>query len=60
MLCLRRKKGESIKIGEETVVTVLDFRGDTVLIGIDAPREQKVLRLELVADQHVDRQDEAA
>ncbi len=47
MLILSRKRDESIQISENVVVTVLQIRRSTVLIGIDAPRQIPVLRSEL-------------
>lgn len=47
MLALTRKKGESLVIGNNVQVTVLDVRGDQVKIGIDAPREVAVYRKEV-------------
>lgn len=38
MLVLSRKIGESIIIGTEISVTILEVRGDVVRVGIDAPR----------------------
>lgn len=49
MLVLSRKQGESIVIGEEVTLTVVEIRGDKVRIGIDAPRDIAVHRKE-VAD----------
>ena len=49
MLVLSRKPGESIDIGEETTVTVLEVRGDRVRLGIVAPKEIRVVRTELGA-----------
>lgn len=48
MLALGRKKGEGIVIGGTTRVVVLEIRGGRVMLGIEAPREVKVLRQELV------------
>lgn len=48
MLVLSRRTGESIVIGSDIVVTVLDVKGDQVRIGIAAPREVRVHREELV------------
>jgi len=47
MLVLSRKKDESISIGDDIRIVVVDVRGDKVRIGIDAPRNVKVLRAEL-------------
>ena len=47
MLVLSRKKNESIVIGDDIVITVVDVRGDKVRIGIDAPREVAVHRREV-------------
>lgn len=47
MLVLTRRLGESIRIGHDVVVTVVDVRGDQVRIGIDAPREVVVNRQEV-------------
>ncbi|GGK18307.1 hypothetical protein GCM10010124_08610 [Pilimelia terevasa] len=47
MLVLTRRPGESVHIGDEVVVTVLETRGDVVRIGIRAPREIQVHREEI-------------
>lgn len=47
MLVLTRKTSESIVIGNDVVVTVLEVRGDQVRIGIDAPRSIQVHREEI-------------
>ncbi len=48
MLVLSRRVGESIVIGDDVTVTVLEVRGDIVRIGIDAPRSVAVHRAELL------------
>lgn len=48
MLVLTRKPGERVLIGDDIVITVLDVRGDSVRIGIDAPRGLRVQRDEIV------------
>jgi carbon storage regulator len=48
MLVLTRKPGEKILIGDDIVITVLDARGESVRIGIDAPRGFKIQRDEVV------------
>ncbi|WP_432491061.1 carbon storage regulator CsrA [Kineococcus auxinigenes] len=47
MLVLTRKAGESVVIGDEIVVRVLEVRGDVVRVGIEAPREVQVHRQEV-------------
>jgi len=47
MLVLTRRAGESVHIGDEVVVTVLEVRGDVVRVGIRAPREIQVHREEI-------------
>jgi carbon storage regulator len=47
MLVLSRQRDESIMIGENVVVTVVDIRGDKVRLGIQAPGEIPVHRREV-------------
>ncbi len=47
MLVLSRHRDESIIIGDNIVVTVVDVRGDKVRLGIDAPKEIPVHRQEV-------------
>lgn len=47
MLVLTRRPGESIVIGNEVVVTVVEVRSGQVRIGIDAPRHIEVHRHEI-------------
>lgn len=47
MLILSRRPGESIVVGNDVVVTVLEVRGDQIRIGIDAPRNVQVHREEV-------------
>ena len=47
MLVLSRQRDESIIIGDNVVVTVVDVRGDKVRLGIDAPVEIPVHRREV-------------
>src|ERR1051326_1886678 len=53
MLVLTRKQAEQIQIGENVVITILRVKGQSVRIGIEAPREVRVIRAELpkIADQ---------
>ncbi len=47
MLVLSRKKNEKIVIGDDVVVTVLEIRGDQIQLGISAPREIPIHRMEV-------------
>lgn len=47
MLVLTRKVGESIVIGQDIEVTVLEVRGEQVKLGIRAPRSIAVHRKEV-------------
>lgn len=47
MLVLSRQRDESIIIGDNIVVTIVDIRGDKVRLGIDAPSEIPVHRREV-------------
>lgn len=47
MLVLSRKQNEKIIIGDNISITVLNIRGNTVRIGIEAPRHISVVRAEL-------------
>ncbi len=46
-LCLRRRQGESIMIGDSITVTVSDIRGGQVLLTVQAPAEVRVDREEI-------------
>ncbi|MBB5021980.1 carbon storage regulator CsrA [Desulfurispira natronophila] len=47
MLVLSRKKNETIMIGDDIFVTVVDAMNGVVKVGIDAPRNVKVYRKEV-------------
>lgn len=47
MLVLSRQRDESIIIGDNIVITVVDIRGDKVRLGINAPTEIPVHRQEV-------------
>ncbi len=47
MLVLSRQKDESIIIGDDIEVTIVDVRGDKVRLGINAPRSVSVHRKEI-------------
>ena len=47
MLVLSRKLREKIQIGEDVTITILRVKGNSVRVGIEAPRSVKVVRGEL-------------
>lgn len=51
MLVLTRKKGETIVLGDGTIISVVKVRGSAVRIGIES--SQKIVRGELLADQEL-------
>lgn len=47
MLVLSRKKGESIVIGDDIELKVIDLEGDTIKLGIEAPKHISIHRKEI-------------
>jgi len=47
MLVLSRQRDETIMIGDEVEITIVDIRGDKVRLGINAPRNIQVHRKEV-------------
>ena len=58
MLILTRKKSETIQIGDQISITVIRVSGNKVRLGISAPRETRVMRVEL--EERGDCQDKGA
>jgi len=58
VLILTRKTGESIVIGDDIVLTVVELTKDQVRLGVDAPRSVSVHREEVYAQ--ISRENEAA
>ena len=48
MLVLSRKKQETLYIGQDVAITVVDIRGDKVRLGITAPRELAIRRDDMI------------
>lgn len=48
MLVISRKPGESLVISDQIKITIISLGNDKVTIGIDAPREVKIVREELI------------
>lgn len=47
MLVLTRKSDESIKLGDDITITVVEIKGNAVRLGIKAPAELRIFRKEL-------------
>jgi len=47
VLVLTRRAGESVMIGDDVVITVLEARGDVIRLGIQAPKDVRVHREEV-------------
>lgn len=47
MLVLTRKPGEGIIIGDDINIKIIEIKGGTIRIGIDAPKEKKIYRQEI-------------
>jgi carbon storage regulator len=58
MLVLSRKIDQKIKIGDDIEITIIDVSGDMVKIGIEAPRDVRILRNEVYEE--VQRQNKEA
>ena len=50
MLVLTRRKNQSIRIGDDITITVLEVKGDQIRLGITAPRDVQVFREELLGE----------
>lgn len=48
MLVLTRKINQSISLGDSVKITVLSVEGDRVSIGVEAPKEVRIFRSELL------------
>ena len=58
MLALTRKKGESLVLNNDIEVTILEIRGDQVMLGIKAPKQVPVYRKEVYLQ--IQKENEAA
>ncbi len=47
MLVLTRKPGEGIVIGDDIVIKIIEMRGGSIRIGIEAPLDKKIYRQEV-------------
>lgn len=56
MLVITRKTDESIIIGDDIEITVLDISRDRVKLGIDAPKSVKIVRNEIYMTEEINKQ----
>ena len=47
MLVLSRKKDQSVRIGSDIVITIIEIRGDKVRLGFSAPKDVSIHRQEV-------------
>lgn len=52
MLVLSRRLGQSIRIGDDITITVINSRGNHIRIGISAPQDVPVHRSEVYVRNH--------
>lgn len=50
MLVLSRRKNDSILIGDDIKILITEVRGGVVRLGIDAPKELRIMRHELLPE----------
>jgi carbon storage regulator len=50
MLVLGRSRGDRIVLDNGVVITVVDVRGHTVRIGVEAPESVRIVRGELIQE----------
>ncbi|RUS42588.1 carbon storage regulator CsrA [Cohnella sp. AR92] len=48
MLVLSRKKGQAIVLQDQIELTILEIEGDTIKLGISAPKDVQIVRKELL------------
>lgn len=49
MLVISRKQGEALYLADNIKITVVSVSGDKAVLGIDAPKDIKIIREELAA-----------
>jgi carbon storage regulator len=60
VLVLTRRPGQSIQVGDGIELVVVRIEGDRVVLGIDAPREVRVVRTELLHAVEAENQEASA
>lgn len=58
MLVLTRKPGQTIRVGDDVEIVVVEVRGDQVRLGIRAPRDVSIVRGEILEE--IQRENRAA
>jgi carbon storage regulator len=54
MLVLSRKSGQRVMIGSDVVVSIIEVRGNTIRLGVEAPRSVPVHREEVLLREEAD------
>jgi len=60
MLVLTRKKGQSIMVGDNVELTIIDIQGDQVRVGVNAPRSVAIHRREVFLEIQEENKEAAA
>jgi carbon storage regulator len=50
MLVIKRKVGEELKVGDDISIKIISVDKNQVKIGIDAPKDVSILRMELIEE----------
>ena len=50
MLILSRKKGQTIMLGNDIEITIVDIQGDQIRVGISAPKQVRIYRKEIYSE----------
>lgn len=50
MLIVTRKKGQNIILGDNIKIAIIDIKSDSVRIGIEAPKDVRILREEILVE----------
>lgn len=60
MLVLTRKVQEQIKVGDNITITIIRVKGQSVRVGIEAPRDVRVMRSELSQGNRLNEESDAS
>lgn len=59
MLVLTRKKHERLLIGDDIVLTIVEIKRGSVRLGVEAPRDVRIMRQEIAPKEQADEPDAA-